>query len=467
MTGTILDRILDAKRRRLGDGEFAPAPTAPALAPDGARFESALRAAPAVIAEIKHRSPSAGEILPGAAARVEAVANGYRRGGAAALSIVIEQDFFGGDPAWLPRAKAASGLPVLMKDFIVDERQVEFAASIGADAILLIVCALDRAALSRLHRRALELGLAVLVEAHDEDEARSAVDAGARIVGVNARDLRTFRVDLDRMARLGEAMPTGVVRVAESGIGGVDDVRRLSRSGYGAFLVGESLLRSGDVARGVRLLRGKGTTEVKVCGLTREEDLKACRELGVDHVGLNFSPLSPRRLSTRDGARLRGAAEGFSRVVAVFAGNPAEEIEEIVRAVRPDVLQLTDPPEGDLAREWPKPVWQVVHVTDSLAVPGWPGERLLFDTGGKGSPGGTGETFDWRHFQERRPSRPFVLAGGIRPENAAEAVRLVRPWGVDVASGVESAPGIKDREKIGRFVREVRSVPDLPVEEQR
>jgi indole-3-glycerol phosphate synthase/phosphoribosylanthranilate isomerase len=465
MTGTILDRILEAKRRRLAAGEFSPRP-GPGPPPDGRRFEEALRAAPAVIAEIKHRSPSAGEILPAADSRIEAVASGYRRGGAAAISVVVEQDFFGGDPAWLPRAKAASGLPVLMKDFVVDERQIEFAASIGADAILLIVAALDPGELARLHRLALERGLAVLVEAHDEDEARRALYAGARIVGVNARDLRTFRVDLDRMARLGQAMPGDVVRVAESGIRGAGDVRLLAASGYGAFLVGESLLRSGDVARGVRRLRGEGTAEVKVCGVTREEDLAACRELGVDHVGLNFSPLSPRRLAIPDGARLRAAAGGFSRVVAVFAGNRAAEIEEVVAAVRPDVLQMTDPPAGDLAREWPLPVWQAVHVTGPIVVPGWPAERLVFDTGGKARPGGTGETFDWRHFQACRPGRPFLLAGGLRPENAGEAVRRVRPGGLDVASGVESGPGVKDREKIERFVRAVRSVPDLDTEEQ-
>ena len=465
MTGTILDRILDAKRRRLRDGQFAPEGK-PASPPDGRRFESALRSAPAVIAEIKHRSPSAGEILLEASSRIETVAGDYRRGGAAALSIVIEQDFFGGDPDWLPRAKAASGLPVLMKDFVVDERQVDFAASIGADAILLIVAVLEQADLARLHRRAAERGLAVLVEAHDEDEVGRAVEAGARIVGVNSRDLRTFRVDLGRMARLGTAMPAEVVRVAESGIGHARDVRRLADSGYGAFLVGESLLRSSDLARGIRRLRGEGTVEVKVCGVTREEDLEACREAGVDHVGLNFSPFSPRRVSVRDGARLRAAARGFSRVVAVFAGNRAWEIEEVVEAVRPDVLQLTDPPAGDLARGWPLPVWQAVHVTDRIVDPEWPAERLVYDTGGKGRPGGTGEAFDWRHFEVARPSRPFFLAGGLRPENAAEAVVRVRPGGVDVASGVESFPGVKDREKIRRFVGAVRSVPDQGIEEQ-
>jgi indole-3-glycerol phosphate synthase / phosphoribosylanthranilate isomerase len=465
MTGTVLDRILEAKRARLRAGEFRPEGS-PASPSDGGRFEAALRSAPAVIAEIKHRSPSAGEILPGAAARVEEVAAAYRRGGAAALSIVIEQDFFGGDPSWLPRAKRASGLPVLMKDFVVDERQVDFARSIGADAILLIVSALAQEELVRLHRRALDSGLAVLVEAHDEEEARRAAAAGARIVGVNARDLRTFRVDLERMARTGDALPAEAVRVAESGIRTAADVKRLRAAGYSAFLVGESLLRSGDGARGVRALRGEGTAEVKVCGITREEDLETCREAGVDHVGLNFSPLSPRRLSLEAGSRLRAAAAGFSRVVAVFAGNPAAEIEEAARVVRPDVLQLHDAP-GPEPRSWPLPVWQTVHVTDRLVVPDWPAERLLFDTGGKRLPGGTGETFDWGHFRGARPGRPFLLAGGLGPENVGEAVRLVRPDGVDVASGVESAPGIKDREMIGRFVRAVRSVEDALSEEQR
>ena len=140
-------------------------------------------------------------ILQDAHARIEDVARAYRRGGAAALSIVVEQDFFGGDPAWLPRAKAASGLPVLMKDFVVDEAQLDFAAALGADAVLLIAAALGDADLTRLHAAAKARGLAVLVEAHDEAEVRRAAALGAEIVGVNARDLATFAVDLAGMAR--------------------------------------------------------------------------------------------------------------------------------------------------------------------------------------------------------------------------------------------------------------------------
>ena len=465
---TVLDRILSAKRARLAAGEFRPRGVGARAHPsDGARFERALRGGgPSVVAEIKHRSPSAGTILEGAASRIGTTARAYRRGGASALSVVVEQDFFGGDPAWLAEAKAASGLPALMKDFVVDEVQLDFALSLGADAVLLIVAALEQEALERLHQAARTRGLAVLVEAHDGEEVRRALAAGASILGVNARDLRTFEVDLGRLERLAASIPASVVRVAESGLRGADDVRRLGRAGFGAFLVGESLLRSPDPARGVRRLRGEGTTETKVCGITRELDLVACRELLVDYVGLNFSALSPRRVSVEEGARLRRAA-GACKVVAVFAGNGIREIERVAAAVGPDILQLTGPLEAGTPA-FDLPIWRAVHVAPG----GWgasltgAADLFLLDSGGPGKPGGTGTTFDWPLVEASRPSRPFFLAGGLTPENVAEAVRRIRPAGVDVASGVEVAPGVKDPEKIARFVRSVRGVPDAGEEKK-
>lgn len=454
---TVLAEILAAKRRRLLLGEFQPAGAARAPS-DGSRFLAALSGeGPRILAEIKHRSPSAGLILPEAGTRVEAVARAYRRGGAVALSVVIEQDFFGGDPSWLVRAKAASSLPALMKDFIVDERQLDFAISIGADAVLLIVAALPDGELSRLHRAAKERGLAVLVEAHDAGEIERARGLEPELVGVNARNLLDFSVDLPAMASLGASLPKGVVKVAESGIRTRDHVTSLSAAGYGAFLVGESLLRSPDPARGVRELRGEATTEVKICGLTREEDLDACAALGVDFAGLNFSPRSTRRVDLARGRALRERTSSFRGVVAVFAGNEPREIREVVESVRPDVLQLTDPPEA-AADAWGKPVWQTVRVgRDDLSLASrWPGEALLYDTAVGGVSGGTGQTFDWALMDRVPRDRPVYLAGGLKPENVAAAIRRVRPDGVDVASGVESAPGIKDHARLAAFTREVR-----------
>lgn len=459
---SVLREILAAKRARLDAGEIGGSGAA-RLPSDGMRFVAALSGpSPRVIAEIKHRSPSAGTILPDAARRVAAIARAYRRGGAAALSVVVERDFFGGDPEWIGEAKAASGLPVLMKDFVVDERQLDQAVSLGADAVLLIVAALDDEALARLHAASLARGLAVLVEAHDREEARRAAALSPALVGVNARDLSTFRVDLDAAVRLGRELPASAVRVAESGIRTAEDVRRLLAGGYGAFLVGESLLRSPDLARALRRLLGLGTTEVKVCGVTREEDVESCTALGVDWIGLNLSPPSARRVGLDRAVALAAASRGPG-IVAVFAGNSPAEADEAIRALQPDAVQLHEPP-GLFATPPPVPLWQAVRVgmDDLGAASGWPGERLLFDASRPGLAGGTGHRFDWNAVLGREWGRPVVLAGGLDPGNVAGAVVTVRPAAVDVASGVELAAGSKDRGKVAAFVAAVRAVPDVP-----
>jgi indole-3-glycerol phosphate synthase/phosphoribosylanthranilate isomerase len=406
-------------------------------------------------------------ILPDADARIEEVARAYRRGGAAALSVVVEQDFFGGDPTWLPRAKAASGLPVLMKDFVVDESQLDFAVALGADAVLLIVAALGDADLARLYAAAKARGLAVLVEAHDEAEVRRAAALGAEIVGVNSRNLATFAVDLPGMARLGGLLPRGATRVAESGIRTRADVEALEAAGYGTFLVGEMLLRAVDPARMLRELRGENTTEVKVCGVTREEDVDACLENGVDWIGLIFAARSPRCLTAERGRLLRmrrkgeGGAIGAVRgVVAVFDGGDEEEILRVVAHVRPDVVQMPDPPLTLQKKFFSSSLllWNTVRVgrDDLASVGNREGAALHFDTSVAGASGGTGRTFDWSVLDGVDRTRTLVLAGGLNPGNVAGAVRRVRPEVVDVASGVEASPGVKDPSKIAAFVREVR-----------
>lgn len=456
MSGTVLSEILTAKRARLARGEFAAAGT-PSIPSDGRRFLAALASPPAVIAEIKHRSPSAGVLLPDAALRVEEVARSYRRGGAAALSVVVEQDYFGGEPAWIARAKAASGLPVLMKDFIVDEAQLDFARSLGADAVLLIAAALSDGELDRLHRAARARGLAVLVEAHDAAEVRRALAVSPEIVGVNARDLRTFAVDLAGAEAAGREIPGGIVRVAESGLKTAADVARLVAAGWGAFLVGETLLKSGDGAKAIRYLLGRGTTEVKVCGLTREEDVASCLAHGVDWIGLIFSPHSPRRLTLDRGRALAEKARGAKGVVAVFSGNTSEEIRAAAAYVRPDSVQLSDPP-GTVEPPAGPAVWQTVGVgrDDLEAALSWPGDVLHFDSAVAGRTGGTGTPFDWSRIRTLGVRRPFVVAGGLRAANVQGAIRAAHPFAVDTASGVESSPGIKSAAQIAAFVEEVR-----------
>lgn len=256
MSAGILAKIAEATRVSVAAGRYAPLTTA-GSAPDGARFAASLREpGTRIIAELKRRAPSAGEICPHLDRRIETFSLAYRRGHAAAISVVTEREFFGGDPGWIARARRISGLPVLMKDFILEEPQLDFAVSAGADAVLLIVGLLDDASLSRLRSAAAARGLAVLVEAHGAEEVRRAVAAGAEIIGVNARDLRTMSVDLKASAALAAAILAPAVKVAESGIERRSQIEALAAAGFQAFLVGETLLRAEDPEETLRSLRG-------------------------------------------------------------------------------------------------------------------------------------------------------------------------------------------------------------------
>ena len=232
-----LDSLVEHARRGSPTRDFAAALGRPGLS---------------VIAEIKRRSPSKGALAPDLVPGI--VAKQYAAGGAAALSVLTDEGFFGGSAADLVEARSSVDLPVLRKDFTVSACDVAEARFLGADAVLLIVAALDDGELREFHALATDLGLAALVEAHDEVEVERALAAGASIVGVNQRDLGTFAVDTDRAVRVAAAIPDGVVKVAESGIRSAADAARLADAGYDAILVGEHLVTSGDPARALREL---------------------------------------------------------------------------------------------------------------------------------------------------------------------------------------------------------------------
>jgi len=247
---------VEAARAHVASPTGAPATGAPrdfVAALVGGRADRGM----AVISEIKRRSPSKGDLDPDLDPAL--VAAEYEAGGASCLSVLTDEAFFGGCRADLEAARAACGLPVLRKDFTVSALDVCDARIMGADAVLLIVAALDDAELASLSDLARALGLAALVEVHDELELERALAVGADLVGVNQRDLRTFEVDRERALRMGERMPEGVVAVAESGIRDAADVSRLADAGYSAVLVGEALVRSADRTSAVDGLLGAAT----------------------------------------------------------------------------------------------------------------------------------------------------------------------------------------------------------------
>jgi indole-3-glycerol phosphate synthase len=252
----ILARIVSRKREELRAAAVPAAELrriAESLRTGRRDFAAALRAKrPAVISEIKKASPSRGVLVEDF--RPVELARQYECGGASALSVLTDRDFFQGSLADLRAARAACSLPVIRKDFTISEYHVLEAAASEADAILLIVAILDPSQLRRFRELAGEFGMSALVEVHDRRELGIALASGAEIVGVNNRDLRTFQVSLDTSIHLAPDIPQTVTKVSESGIFSATDVHRLMDAGYDAFLVGEHLVKSGDAARAIREL---------------------------------------------------------------------------------------------------------------------------------------------------------------------------------------------------------------------
>ncbi|MEM9514521.1 MAG: indole-3-glycerol phosphate synthase TrpC [Actinomycetota bacterium] len=253
---TYLDRILERHRAAAAADTRSLRDLAAEAGdqPSARGFTAALRRAGGlgVIAEIKRRSPSKGDLF--ADLDPASVAMAYERGGATCMSVLTDEEFFGGSAADLRAARGACSLPVIRKDFTVAPADVYDARIMGADCILLIAAALEPAELGDFHGLATELGLDVLVEVHDEHELEVAITADATLIGVNQRDLVTFQVDHERAVRMAAQMPDHVVAVAESGVRGPDDARALRVAGYHAVLVGETLVTSGDPSAAVQAL---------------------------------------------------------------------------------------------------------------------------------------------------------------------------------------------------------------------
>jgi indole-3-glycerol phosphate synthase/phosphoribosylanthranilate isomerase len=427
-----------------------------------------------VIAEFKRRSPSRGVIREDL--HPVQVAQAYEVAGAAALSVLTEEQFFGGSLEDLREARGATLLPTLRKDFIVDPYQVWESWHVGADALLLIVAALEDRSLRELLATAREVGLEALVEVHDRDELERALRAGARVVGVNSRNLRTMEVTLQTALDLAPLVPDEVVAVAESGIRGAGDLRRLREAGYDAFLIGEHLMQERDPGAALEeLIRQssiprwegraarRGRVAVKICGITSVEDALVAAQAGADAVGFVFWPGSPRRVDLAAARRIARALPPFVLRVGVFVDAPREEMARAVSEVGLDLLQLHGREAPDTIPGLPRRALKAVGVGDGFS----PEDALryegraagiLLDTRAPGAlPGGTGQSFDWTRVRAVREGASFLmLAGGLNPGNVHLALSAVRPDGVDVSTGVEAAPGRKDPEKVRAFMAAVR-----------
>jgi phosphoribosylanthranilate isomerase len=353
----------------------------------------------------------------------------------------------------------------LRKDFVFDPYQVYEARAAGADAILLIVAMLSGEELHTLHRLARDLGMTALVEVHDEPELRRALALRPRLIGVNNRDLHTFQVDIGTTAQLRRFVPPDVTLVAESGIHTPADVDRLAQIGADAMLVGESLVVAEDTGAKVREL-AHPYTRVKICGITTRQDALAAVDAGADMLGFNFYPKSKRYIPPEQCVRIVSFLAQYTarvQLVGVFVNAGPAEIEAIADDCHLDLVQLSGDESPEAMRALGESTFKGIRPTsleeaqaDAARFARSASPALLVDAHRPGEYGGTGHTGDWELARMLATQYPILLAGGLNPDNVAAAVAQVRPWGVDVASGVESSPGRKDESKMKAFVQAAR-----------
>jgi indole-3-glycerol phosphate synthase/phosphoribosylanthranilate isomerase len=379
------------------------------------RFADALsKPGLSAIAEFKRRSPSLGDIRPDAG--VDDVVRRYATNGAAAISVLVDEQF-AGTVDDLRAARATTGVPLLAKGFFSTEEHVRELKEAGADAVLLILRDLDDGTTTRLLAYASELGMDALVEAHDADELQRAMAIDAPVIGINARDLSTFEIDLRGQLRLVAQAPKDRIVIAESGVHTRAQGAAAELAGADAVLVGTSLMRAQDPGAKLRDLLVRPL--VKVCGLTRQEDVDAALDAGADLFGFIHVDASPRRsdvvLDVPD----------THLAVSVFVEETRETPADLIQFY-PDRGTGVRGREALLLREG-------VQVGTLLDQP-WDAHDALH----------------WSRAAEAKGR--IMLAGGLGPENVRDAIAAVRPWAVDASSSLESEPGVKDHARVRAYV---------------
>jgi len=463
----------------------------------------------AFICEVKKASPSKGVLVTDFP--YVKIAQEYQKAGADAISVLTEPEFFMGSVEYLREIKANVTIPILQKDFFVDEYQIYEASVLHADAILLIGAILGTGKMKEMIRIADSLGISCLVETHDEEEIRMALAAGARIIGVNNRDLRTFETDLRNSIRLRPMIPREILFVSESGIRSTDDIDILRGIGTDGVLIGETLMKSKNIREDLAILKGinkpgdgkkepvvldrkeksdcmekskelaagnrtkrnaECMVKVKICGIKSFKDIEYVNEALPDYIGFVFAK-SSRHVDFNKAYLLKSELDRQIKAVGVFVNEDIEFISKCCDRGVIDIVQLHGDEDEKYIRRLKKTVYKPIikairikaRPAETTAEPDRPlsiPEKIikqidypLFDTLQKDSYGGTGRTFDWSAIEG--VGQPFFLAGGLHINNIESAIRSNRPFCVDISSGVETN-GMKDRQKIIDIIQLVRSV---------
>ncbi|MFC2661581.1 MAG: indole-3-glycerol phosphate synthase TrpC [Eubacterium sp.] len=504
---SILETIAESTRKRVAEAKKrVPAEEMKerALAMDpntGFPFEKALAADDiSFICECKKASPSKGLIAPDFP--YVQIAKDYERAGASAISVLTEPEWFMGSTQILQEITSAVHIPVIRKDFTIDEYMIYEAKVLGASAVLLICALLDEDTLRRYREIADSLGLSSLVEAHDDQEIQMAIRAGARIIGVNNRNLKDFTVDVRNARNHRAQVPCDILFVSESGIKTPQDIDILRDANVDAVLIGETLMRAKDKPSMLDYLKGK--TRLKICGMRRPQDIEYANQTRPDYIGFIFDPSRKRYIAPENAASLKDELDPGIQAAGVFVNAEIGDIVNIAKAGTIDLIQLhgqESPEYIEKLREALKhadnavseddsdssgneangneadgtkadgtkaetdassrrgisdiPIIKAFKITseaDLKAAEESPADLILLDNGA-----GTGQPFDWTLLSGFKGfRRPFILAGGLGPDNAGAAIRKFHPFAIDASSSLET-DSVKDLEKMQALCNAVRN----------
>ena len=403
----------------------------------GFPMEQALKAEGiSFICEVKKASPSKGLIAEDFPYRE--IAADYEEGGAAAISVLTEPYYFQGSNEYLKAVRQTVSIPILRKDFTVDEYMIYEAKVIGADAVLLICAILSDEELLHFREVADSLGLTSIVEAHDEEEVHRAIKAGARVIGVNNRDLRNFTVDIHNSVRLRAQVPKDIIFISESGIKTAQDIKELQQL----------------------------KIHLKICGLRRPEDVAYANEVQPDFAGFVFAP-SKRQVTREEAAELVEQLDPRIHTVGVFVDQPVDFIAELLAAGVIEYAQLHGSEDAayiEALRKRTALLGKTAKIIKTVKVGSTADleniseidcEYLLLDAWSKEgeAAGGNGRTFEWSLIKALE--KPFFLAGGLTVDNVQQAVRMTSPYGIDASSCMETED-CKDLNKMKAFAQAVR-----------
>lgn len=461
----ILDTIVEAKRFEI---ERLPDISEPLPLAERDFYatlqQSSSHGFPHIIAEIKPASPVTGALLPPRANSAD-IANAYENGGASALSVLADESFFGGSYDNIRLAKTATQhTPILCKEFILSEKQIQRARLFGADSVLLIVRILSQEELFRLLSFSRSLGMEPLVEISDEADLHKALATDCKIIGINNRDLSDFSLDIGRTFRLARRIPKGRRVLSLSGFSGSDV--RLVRSVVNGILVGSHLIRSAqeDVEQDFsEALKQKTQTLVnpapliKFCGVRSEEGFRMAERLAIPLLGLNFVPSSKRFLSSSLAEKTATLPRKKMRFVGVFQNQSPNEVLAICQQYFLDFAQLSGNESAKDFHNFPIPLLKGISVGENLPfseeMAQWEdtAELFIFD----GAHPGSGKTFSWHLLP--KGAKPFLIAGGVTPENVQEILQMTNADGCDTASGIENEWGEWDEEQMQKFVEQTEA----------